>query len=534
MSQIAGLQDFRQQAPPADTGIFQLPVSIMVFQYTFAGTNYFCALRSGERGWVLVDYGTVAATVIQSAITELTNGGSILIAGAAANYVINATLTDAGNSDITLIIDSGATLQAANGLNAALIAISNEARWLICGGGIIDGNKANNASGSGISFDTVTNSQISDLTVQNFQDDNIIIDTSGVITVENVYSYNSNRDGISLPSSYDVQIIACQVMSVGRYGLVGNASYRVSVVGGNYTDNHDDNIHFLNGAYNITVVAATCQGSDVGVGILYAAVLDSSIVACECIDNGLQGITFQLETFRSTIIGSTCRHNSLEGIQVMSSSLNTITGNTCHDNNQSETADTAGIGVGDAGGSASEYNIISSNYVGTSDGDETAGIRLFLQSAGNIVIGNTVEYVTGAEIHLDLTAGTGTRNAVVGNIVFGGNEEALIKLEGADNCLVSGNLTAGGWSGIQLEGSDKCLVVGNTCTNADQYNIIIDNNSDDNTVFANRTEGGGVGECQVANANCDVNVILGNDFAGVAVADAGTGTVITRANWDNL
>lgn len=74
MSVIAGLQDFRQEGPPADVGTFEFPGDILVFTHTFAGTTYACAIRSGERGWVLVDYGTVNTTVIQSGLAALTAG----------------------------------------------------------------------------------------------------------------------------------------------------------------------------------------------------------------------------------------------------------------------------------------------------------------------------------------------------------------------------------------------------------------------------------------------------------------------------
>ena len=88
MSQIAGLQDFRKEAPPADIRTFQLPATVMVFQYTFSGTTYICAVRSGNRGWILVDYGTVVTTVVQSALNV---GGEVFVA--AATYAPNAGVT---------------------------------------------------------------------------------------------------------------------------------------------------------------------------------------------------------------------------------------------------------------------------------------------------------------------------------------------------------------------------------------------------------------------------------------------------------
>lgn len=95
MSAIAGLVDFRQEAPPADVGVYQLPCSVLVFQFTFSGTTYVVAVRSGVRGWVLIDFDTDATVVIQSAINFLgslspTGGKIFLVRG---TYWINAKIT---------------------------------------------------------------------------------------------------------------------------------------------------------------------------------------------------------------------------------------------------------------------------------------------------------------------------------------------------------------------------------------------------------------------------------------------------------
>jgi len=67
--QVAGLQDFRQEGPPGDIGVFQGTASVVVYKFTFSGVTYYVAQRMGVRGWALVDQGTVAATVINAAAT---------------------------------------------------------------------------------------------------------------------------------------------------------------------------------------------------------------------------------------------------------------------------------------------------------------------------------------------------------------------------------------------------------------------------------------------------------------------------------
>ncbi|GAG44178.1 unnamed protein product, partial [marine sediment metagenome] len=74
MAVIAGLQDFRQEGVPADIGVFQFPAAVLVFDFTFSGTRYFCVIRAGTLGWILVDYGIDLATATNNAFGALTAG----------------------------------------------------------------------------------------------------------------------------------------------------------------------------------------------------------------------------------------------------------------------------------------------------------------------------------------------------------------------------------------------------------------------------------------------------------------------------
>jgi len=112
------LEDFRGQGPPGDIGTFQSPCSVLVYRYTFSGTTYICAARQGDRGWVLVDYGIVDVTVVQSAINALAGNGTVFFTK--ARYSIPSVL----NVDVTVLAvpkyvtlegESGATLVKAAG-----------------------------------------------------------------------------------------------------------------------------------------------------------------------------------------------------------------------------------------------------------------------------------------------------------------------------------------------------------------------------------------------------------------------------------
>jgi len=103
VSVIAGLQDFRQEGPPADIGTFQMPTGIFVCQHTFAGATYICEVRAGQRGWVLLNYLPLTAannsTVIQDAInqaTEVTLAGGTYLIATRLDGVSNLTLRGFG------------------------------------------------------------------------------------------------------------------------------------------------------------------------------------------------------------------------------------------------------------------------------------------------------------------------------------------------------------------------------------------------------------------------------------------------------
>ncbi|GAH53936.1 unnamed protein product [marine sediment metagenome] len=58
MAAIAGLKDYRKHGPPADIGNFVQTASAIVLRFTFSGTTYYAAIRTGISGWVLLGPGS--------------------------------------------------------------------------------------------------------------------------------------------------------------------------------------------------------------------------------------------------------------------------------------------------------------------------------------------------------------------------------------------------------------------------------------------------------------------------------------------
>ena len=154
MAQIAGLKDFRQEGPPADIGTFQMPCSVLVFQFTFSGTTRTVSIRAGVRGWILVGNGTDFATVMNLSITYLMAlpqlGGMVSVSQGLHQVTIPILI----RGPIAII---GAGLNStefkmANGANCNMFEFTGATtdlfftlRDITC-----SGNKANNASGSGL------------------------------------------------------------------------------------------------------------------------------------------------------------------------------------------------------------------------------------------------------------------------------------------------------------------------------------------------------------------------------------------------
>lgn len=180
------------------------------------------------------------------------------------------------------------------------------------------------------------------------------------------------------------------------------------------------------------------------------------------------------------------------------------------------------------------YSVCNSNII-RGDGVTDIGINLTNNPLYCSCVGNAIDETTYYAIRLN----GALRCSVVGNVIDDPGTIAGIYIYSASHYNVVANNTmrcryAVGGQGIFLDTSDSNIVIGNNVVEAAQYNIFIDDDSDFNNIWSNFTAGGGVGECCVNNANCNINHILGNDFNTIAVVDNGTGTVLTRPNWDNM
>jgi parallel beta-helix repeat protein len=230
--------------------------------------------------------------------------------------------------------------------------------------------------------------------------------------------------------------------------------------------------------------------------------LDSSsnnTVTCNtCNNNNNYGIYLGSSSNNNTVTGNTCNNNSSYDINLSSSSNNTVTGNTCN----------------------------NSNY----------GIRLSSSSNNNTVTGNTCNNNNNYGIDLS----SSSNNTVTSNTCS--DNSRGINLSSSSNNTVTSNTCSDNSYGIYLASSSNNTITGNTCNNNSNNGIRLSSSSN-NTVTGN-TCIRGTGQTsdyasdqytiQLQGTNNNYNLISSNNCMGKAVViSGGTGNSAWGNKFDN-
>ena len=367
MSQIAGLKDFRKQGAPADIGTFVKPTTAIVFQFTFSGTTTYVAMRVGISGWVLIDQGAVAATVINAALTEVggaVDGEVVVLEGA---YTILATL-NVPESVLFRGVGWGTIFNYNAGGNCITITGDNvkvrDLKIVITAGAGEAGTRPN-----GVFADTFDNIEVIGLWLVG--DTTVGYDGSelrqiGIYlsTVHNsVIIGNSSESwgiGINIYSSGGIAVSSNNCRENMRYGFYVDSSAFCSYVGNYSTENLYHGI-FVDSSYEVAIVGNTCYFNEMN-GIY---LLDGSycpVTSNTCPENTWNGIA--VEFFGSnTIMGNVVEINYRHGLYLLNTSENTIVGNIFSYNDYDWTGTYDGINIdGD-----SDDNLVHSNTCNSND-----------------------------------------------------------------------------------------------------------------------------------------------------------------------
>lgn len=402
------------------------------------------------------------APAINAAIAAIPAiGGTILFPPTTNNIYRCASPIVVNKANVMLQFQGGAVLKAANGLNADLLQLVANNIFML--DGIVDGNKANNTSGTGITINSPTNA----------------VNTSGVTllntAVQNCIGYGINVTATGTGSTTTATIISqCSVTNT-------NTGIFINGRGGGG-----------NGQVDITVVRDCVINTTVQHGM---------------ISTGANRTIFE----GNTIIGAGLNKVSgfSHGIAIDGNAASNPNQEHRIANNRVTTPYDAGIEVAD--GITACY-IAGNTILGAGNGATPAatyGLYFgggFTLSSRAQIIGNHVTTSKGAGIMVSGVDATHlTKNvSVVGNTcVANGNDGIFIQF--ATNCTVSGNTCDGNsvgnsnnFSGIDLNVVTNTSVTGNISTDTQGV----------------PTQSRGVNERGASNNN----IIVGNYVAGNVTA----------------
>ncbi len=196
----------------------------------------------------------------------------------------------------------------------------------------------------------------------------------------------------------------------------------------------------------------------------------------------------------NTITGNTCNNNNSYGIYLANIiNNNTITGNTCNNNNS------YGIYLA---------NIINNNTItgNTCNNNNSYGIYLSGNNNNNTITGNTCNNNSyGIYLGGSSNNNSSSNNTVTGNTCNNNNSYGIY-LSSSSNNTVTGNTCNNNNYGIYLYSSNN-TVTGNTCNNNNNYGIYISDSN--NTITGNTCNNNNYGIYLYSINN---NTITGNTY----------------------
>lgn len=382
MSVIAGLQDFRQEGPPADIGTFQLPCSVLVLQHTFSGTTYIVAIRSGDRGWVLVDLDADASTVIQSGVDSVPAiGGTICLLNDI--FTLTANIVMWIRTDINFY-GGGTVITQANGADIAHLFYFHDC----VEGGVynmrFDGNGDNQTGGSSIIHIGGTTERlcVDNVSISNAY--NFCVYISGTANQNWVVdSYFTDSDNAAIAIVYSSQITGSN--TIARNHIYHTNSFGIALIlaDGNLiidntirqdpADTNNEPINLDRSSNNLIMGNKGYTSGDVGLSIHTGGTTTLS--------------------FGNQIIGNEFYANQFDGIHILQYSQNNqIIDNFCWNNNQANDQINDHSGIRVEGANCLSNFIQNNTCIDTQETKtQTYGIYLLDLTANNIVRYNDLQ-----------------------------------------------------------------------------------------------------------------------------------------------
>ena len=312
------------------------------------------------------------------------------------------------------------------------------------------------------------------------------------------------------PCGFEVNDSAMETVKVKYNCTYGPRTHTVCASGCDYTT--------IQAAIN-----AACPGDTIQVhsGTYYEHVVVNKTLILQGVDSGSglpvvnaggSGSAITLSANNCTLEGFVAKRAGNwpdSGIKVTSSS-NTISGNTATDNGYS------GILLDSSSGNTISGNAASGNLI---------GIHL-VSSSSNIISGNTATVNTAYGIYLY----SSSNNTILGNTASSNNELG-INLYSSNNNTILGNTATGNKIGICLSSSSTNIISGNTATGNTAYGISLYDSSNNNTILGNTATGNTYfGILLVSSSNSNTingNTANSNSQGGIYLLFSSNGNIIS-------
>lgn len=555
--QVAGLQDFRGAGPPGDTGTYQMPCTVLVFQWAFSGTTYYAAVRAGDRGWIPIGNNQDAVTVINLAIAALPVEGGEVFVCAARYYLANAIAINRSNVNFSGV-GYGTYFYLNNNVSVNII-------YLYSGGGA-----------------SVQNVHISDIRCNgnylnqvdggNDINQNCICCRNVInVTIENCWLTAAYYHGIMTTNTVTEGLTYTEncVYANREYGInFFDGPHRAIVSANKISDQVNKNaIHLNDGCYDFTISDNViwdhngAGGTGMGIHLLGDTHATYHIVVSGNTINTVSGDGVRIDGSNGgvndiLVEGNIIRTAGLCGVFCRDSNYVRVIGNWVYDpvGNGAEFDD-------------ADYCSCTNNQIYSAGGTGilygAGAVKILFQCNSNFVIASastniTIAMVDTFQVNGNFTSlgyngisvdhsGTNTRPSVVaGNMIYDPSNHGLstncyytsisgntvysagasgIVLSYGDANAVSGNVvTSSVARGLTMNNTNHNVVIGNSLQSNGTYGIYVDADSDDNTFSGNLTQGNTSGCVNIVNANCDRNQFYNNSFEEGAITNAGTNT----------
>jgi uncharacterized repeat protein (TIGR02543 family) len=389
-----------------------------------SGTTYYA--KSGTTGQIVYS-GTVASTVIQSAINGLTAGRisreKILLQG---DFTLTKTITIANY----MILELDGKITLGNSANQRMLYGSGKSNFEIRGGEW-DGNKANQmgylyaSDVRGFEIESCTNFIISGVTVHDTVNDGIALVYCSGATIDSNLIYNcAGSIGINFTSNSDITNNTCHDNSAGIYlyceddGIVQHA---------------DNNMVTGNTVYRIYHDGIRLYPHGVEDFVRYNTVTSNTLY--DCGTDGLHisiGIGWSPGTVTNTLRGNAdyniCTHNTIydTGAYVCGPGVFIKgIGNEIAYNSISNMINTAMCVTG-------SQNTVENNVISVTKGGNSFGIELWMASNCKI-LNNTIDHPGNSGVWLVSDTTTCDSNTIDGNSISSpGNYGILISAGNAN------------------------------------------------------------------------------------------------------